>query len=227
MTQVHTRPHPRLLGRSSVLLADSQALVLEAFARLLAPDFEVVGRATDGVRLVEEALRLGPALVLTDVELPRLSGLAAAGRLRHERPGTRVVFLSAYQDPQVAAEAFRAGAMGYVVRSASPRELTRALKTVLRGGRWLSPTVAGGDPEALPDATGVRGPLGRLSPRKREVVQLLAEGHSMKQAAAALGITTRTIAFHKYQAMKALAVTSSAQLVRCAVESRLLTAGGN
>ena len=213
--------------RPRVVVADSQALVVEAFARLLEPELEVVGRATDGVRLVETALRLRPELVLTDVSLPLLGGLAAACRLRDELPGTRVVFLTAHEDAQVAAEAFRAGAMGYVLRSASPRELTRALRAVLRGEQWLSPALAGGRPDALPSATEVPGPLGRLSPRKRAVVQLLAEGNSMKQAAAALGISARTVAFHKYQAMEALSVTSSAQLVRLAVESRLLAVGGN
>jgi DNA-binding NarL/FixJ family response regulator len=206
--------------RPSLVLADSQALVVEAFARLLEDEFEVVGRATDGVRLVEEALRLAPALVLTDVSLPRLGGLVAAGRLRRELPDTRVVFLAADEDPRLASEAFRVGAAGYVLRSASPRELSRALRAVLRGERWLSPTLAGGNPDALPEAARVCGPLGRLTPRRREVVDLLVEGHSMKQAAAALGLSTRTIAYHKYQAMKALAVTSSAQLVRFAVESR-------
>jgi DNA-binding NarL/FixJ family response regulator len=213
--------------RPTVLLADSQALVLEAFCRLLEPEFEVLGRASDGMRLVEEALRLEPALVLTDVVLPRLSGLSAARRLRKELPGTRVVFLASQEDPQVVAEALRSGARGYVLRSASGRELTCALRAVLRGERWLSPAVAGGNPEALRGAALVPGPFGRLSPRRREVVELLADGHSMKQAAAALGITPRTVAFHKYRAMKALAVTSSAQLVRCAFESRLLGAGGS
>jgi DNA-binding NarL/FixJ family response regulator len=213
--------------RPTVLLADSQALVLEAFARLLEPEFEVVGRATDGMRLVEEALRLEPALVLSDVPLPRLGGLAAARLLRCELPGTRVVFLAAQEDSQVAAEAFRAGARGYVLRSASSRELSRALRTVLKGERWLSPALAGGNPDALPDEARPPGPLVQLSPRKREVILLLAEGNSMKQAAEALGVSTRTIAHHKYQAMKALAVKSSAQLVRFAVESRLLGTGGN
>jgi len=177
--------------RPRVVVADSQALVLEAFARLLEPELEVVGRATDGVRLVEAALRLRPELVLTDVSLPLLGGLAAACRLRDELPSTRVAFLAAHEDAQVAAEAFRAGAMGYVLRSASPRELTRALRAVLRGERWLSPALAGGRPDALPSVTEV------------------------------------TVAFHKYQAMEALSVTSSAQLVRLAVESRLLAVGWN
>jgi DNA-binding NarL/FixJ family response regulator len=212
--------------RPRVLLADPQALVAEALARLLGPDFEVVGRVTDGVRLVEEALRLQPALVLTDLSLPRLSGLAAAGRLHGLLPGTRVVFLTAEQDPQVAAEALRAGATGYVLRSASRRELIGALRSVLRGERWLSPALVGGPLAAPPAAADVPGPLGRLSPRKREVVRLLAEGHTMKQAAAALGISTRTVAFHKYEAMSTLSVTSTAQLVRLAVESHLVSAGG-
>ena len=215
------------MRRPRVVLADSQALVVEAFARLLEPELEVVGCFTDGVRLVEAALRLRPELVLTDVSLPLLGGLAAACRLRDELPGARVVFLTAHEDARVAAEAFRAGAMGYVLRSASPRELTRALWTVLRGERWLSPALAGGRPDALPSATQVPNPLGRLSPRKRAVIQLLAEGNSMKQTAVALGISARTVAVHKYQAMEALSVTSSAQLVRFAVENRLLAVGGN
>ena len=204
----------------SLILADSQALVAEAFASLLEPEFDVVARVTDGVRLVEEALRLAPALVLTDVSLPRLGGLAAAGQLRHQLPDTRVVFLAADEDPRLAAEAFRVGAAGYVLRSATPRELSQALRAVLGGERWLSPTLAGGNPDALPDATPRSSPLGRLTPRRREVVDLLVGGHSMKQAAAALGLSTRTIAYHKYEAMKVLAVTSSAQLVRYTVECR-------
>jgi DNA-binding NarL/FixJ family response regulator len=210
-----------------LLLAEPQALVLEAFACLLEPEFDVVGRATDGVRLVEQALRLRPELVLMDVSLPRDGGLLAAARLRRELPGTRVVVLGIGDDPRVAADAFRAGANGYVLRSASPGELNRSLRAALRGERWLSTALVNGRSGVLPERADAPGRLGRLSPRKRAVIQLLAEGHSMKQAAAALGISTRTVAFHKYQAMQALSVTSSAQLVRFAVESRLVVAGGS
>lgn len=212
--------------RPTVVLADSQAVLVEALACLLEPDFEVVAVATDGTELVAQATRLAPALVVTDVSLPRLSGLAAAGRLVRLLPGTRVVFLTACEDTDVAAEAFRLGAVGYVLRSSSGRELVRALRTALRGGRWLSDALAGGDLDALPDPASEPGPLGRLSPRKREVVRLLAEGHSMKETAAVLGISARTVAYHKYQAMETLSVRSSAQLVRFAVESRLIGAGG-
>jgi DNA-binding NarL/FixJ family response regulator len=207
------------------VLADSQAVLAEALACLLEPDFEVAAIATDGNDLVKQATRLAPALVVTDVALPRLDGLAAAARLARELPAARVVFLTACDDPLVAARAFRVGAVGYVLRSTSARELVRALTTVLRGRRWLSSALAGGDPDALVAQGPDRAALGRLSPRKCEVVRLLAQGHSMKEAAAALGISTRTVAYHKYQAMETLAVRSSAQLVRFAVESRLVGAG--
>lgn len=210
-----------------MVLADGQAVVAEALASLLASDFEVAGVATSGTGLVRLAARLAPALVVTDVELPGQSGLAAAGRLLHQLPATRVAFLTACDDVHVAAQAFRLGAAAYVLRSATGRELVRALKAVLRGERWLSPALAGGDRDALQAQAQASGPIGKLSPRKREVVQLLAEGHSMKETAAALGITPRTVAYHKYQAMEALDLRSTAQLVRYAVESRLLGAGGN
>ena len=211
--------------RPRVVLADSQAVVAEALARLLEPDFEVVGLATSGALLVKQANGLEPALVVTDVSLRGMSGLAAAGRILLQRPRTRVVLLTACQDERLAAQAFRLGAVGYVLRSTSGSGLVTALKTVLRGERWLSPELADGDPDAL--QTQEAAPMGRLSPRKQEVVQLLAEGHSMKETAAVLGITPRTVAYHKYQAMETLAVRSTAQLVRFAFESRLLGSGGN
>jgi DNA-binding NarL/FixJ family response regulator len=213
--------------RPRIVVADSQALVADALACLLATDFEIVGVVTDGTLLVKQATRMAPELVVTDVSLAGPSGLAAAGRILRSLPRTRVVVVTACEDPQVAAQAFRLGVSGYVLRSASPRELVRALKAVLRGERWLSPTLADGDPSTLQWREPAAGPIDRLSPRKREVVQLLAEGHSMKETAAALGITPRTVAYHKYQAMETLAVRSTAQLVRFAVESRLLGAGGN
>jgi DNA-binding NarL/FixJ family response regulator len=201
--------------------------VVEAFARLLEPEFRVLGRVTDGGELVEQALRLRPELVLTDLSLRRLGGLEATRLLRRDWPEARIVLLTMQDDEMLAGEAFEAGAVGYVLRSIGGRELLRALRAVLRGERWLSPALAGGDPDALPDPPPSRGAIRRLSQRRREVVRLLAEGHSMKQAAAALGLSTRTIAFHKYGAMKALDVTSSAQLVRVAVEGRLLSSVGN
>lgn len=215
--------------RRRVVVADGQTLVAEAFACLLGRDFEVAAVVTDGARLVEQAARQQPALVVTDVSLPRLGGFVAAARILRQRPATRVLFLTSCEDPRVAARAFALGASGYVVRGGTASDLVRAMKAVLRGERWLSPSLAGGDPDALVALAAAAGavqpePMDRLSPRTREVVQLIAEGRSMKETAAALGITPRTVAYHKYGAMERLAVRSTAQLVRFAVESRLLEA---
>jgi DNA-binding NarL/FixJ family response regulator len=205
-----------------IVLADSQQVVADALACLLEPEFDVAGRVIEGGRLVGEARRLRPDLVLTDVWQPGLDGLVVARRLRDEAPEVRVVFLTAQRDPAVAAQAFRVGAVGYVLRSASAADLRVALRAAMRGERWLSPLLAGGNLSALPKPAGRDAGAGRLSPRRREVVRLIAAGQSMKQAAAALGISTRTIAYHKYEAMRTLELASTAQLVRFAVETRLL-----
>ena len=213
-------PHFGIPARAQVLLADAQALFQEGLSALLEPEFVVVGRAADGEALVREALRSRPELVVTDVRLPVLSGLEAARRVLAQCPGTRVAFLTAVEDDGLAAEAFALGASGYLLKSSSAPEFLAGLRAAAQGRRALSTRLAGGRPEALP--TRAAGPRGRLSPRANEVVRLLAEGHSMKQAAAALGIATRTVAFHKYGAMQTLAIRSSAELVRFAVDSGML-----
>jgi DNA-binding NarL/FixJ family response regulator len=206
--------------RTRVLLADPHALVREGLRALLEPEFTVVGQVVDGEALVREALRLRPALVVTEVRLPGLGGLEAARRVLAQCPGTRVVFVTAVEDDGLAAEAFALGASGYLLKSSSAAEFLVGLRAAAQGRRALSARLAGARPEALPARAS--GPRGRLSPRANEVVRLLAEGHSMKQAAAALGITPRTVAFHKYGAMQALAIRSSAELVRFAVDSGML-----
>ena len=207
-------------ARAQVLLADAQALFQEGLRALLEPEFAVVGQAADGEALVKAAVRLRPGFVVTDVRLPGLCGLEAARRVLAECPGTRVVFLTAVEDDVLAAAAFALGASGYLLKSSSAAEFLAGLRAAAQGRRALSARLAGGRPEALPARAA--GPRGRLSPRAHEVVRLLAEGHSMKQAAAALGIATRTVAFHKYGAMQALAIRSSAELVRFAVDSGML-----
>ena len=208
-----------------VVLADSQAVVAEALARLLEPDFEVVGLATSGALLVKQATGLEPALVVTDVSLRGMSGLAAAGRILLQRPRTRVVLLTACEDERLAAQAFRLGAVGYVLRSTSGSGLVTALKTVLRGERWLSPELAEGDPDALSDPGGcadgtAQPPQARGGAAARGGALDEGDRRGARHHAA-------TVAYHKYQAMETLAVRSTAQLVRFAFESRLLGSGGN
>lgn len=204
-----------------ILLADDHVLLLEAFRRMLEPAFSVVGTAVDGAALVEEALRLEPDLVVADVSMPRMNGLEAARRLRDELPRARVVFLTVNEDPQLAAEAFALGAAGYVLKSSTGLELEQAIRTALAFRRYLSKRIAGGDPAALPRPAPTASPLERLTRRERDVLKLLAEGLSMKQVGAELGIAARTVAFHKYRMMETLGLGSSAELVGFAVEHRL------
>jgi DNA-binding NarL/FixJ family response regulator len=210
-----------MLTRATILLADDHVLLLAAFRRMLEPAFEVVGAAADGAALVEEALRLEPDLVVADVSMPRMNGLEAARRLRGELPRTRVVFLTVNEDPQMAAEAFALGASGYVLKSSTALELDQAIRAVLAGRRYLSKRIAGGDPALLPAPAMPSNPLERLTRRERDVLKLLAEGLSMKQVGAELGIAARTVAFHKYRMMETLELRSSAELVGFAVENRL------
>jgi len=207
---------------ASVLVADPHALVLEALRRLIETEHQVVGGVADGESLVSEARRLRPDLVLCEARLPALGGLEAARRILAERSGTRVVFLTVVDDPMIAARAFALGASGYLLKSATSARFLDGLRAVLAGRRVLDPRIAGGDPDALP-ARGAPGERSsRLGPRAREVVRLLALGHSMKEAAWELGIATRTVAYHKYGAMAALGLGSSAELVRFAVDAGLL-----
>jgi DNA-binding NarL/FixJ family response regulator len=208
-------------ARATILLADDHVLLLEAFRRMLEPAFAVVGTAEDGAALVEQALRLEPDLVVADVSMPRMNGLEAARRLRGELPRTRVVFLTVNEDPQMAAEAFALGASGYVLKSSTALELERAIRAALAGRRYLSTRIGGGDLGALPAPAGSADPLERLTRRERDVLKLLAEGLSMKQVGAELGIAARTVAFHKYRMMETLGLRSSAELVGFAVEHRL------
>jgi len=209
--------------RSRVLLADDHALLLDAFRRALEPRFNVVGTVTDGTTLLAEARRLEPDLVVVYVSMPGLDGLAAARRLRGEARAERVVFLTVHDVPEMAAEAFRLGAFGYVLKTAALSELVSALRAAMAGRRHLSRGVAGGDPSALPVAAASHAsPEESLTPREVEVLRLLATGLSMKEAAAALGITARTVAFHKYRMMQALSVRSTAELVRYAVRYGLV-----
>ncbi len=207
-------------ARATILLADDHVLLLEAFRRMLEPAFAVVGTAVDGAALLEEALRLEPDLVVADVSMPRMNGMEAARRLRGELPRTRVVFLTVNEDPQMAAEAFALGASGYVLKSSTALELDQAIRAALAGRRYLSTRISDGDPGRLP-APSSSDPIERLTRRERDVLKLLAEGLSMKQVGAELGIAPRTVAFHKYRMMETLGLRSSAELVGFAVENRL------
>ncbi len=209
------------MTRPRILIADDHALLLEAFEHLLEQEFEVVGKATDGRELVAMAREFEPDAIVADMTMPELNGLDAARQVLAELPSTRIVLLTVHEDAVLAAEALRSGISGYVVKRSAAGELQQALREALAGRTYLTPLVADGDSEALLLEKGEPSPIDRLTPREREVLQLLAEGYSMKEIGARLGITARTVAFHKYQMSEKLDVRSTAELVRFAVDHRL------
>ena len=203
------------------MIAEDDTLLLECWTRLLSPRFEVVGTAANGDEAVTVSLRTRPDLVLLDARMPRTSGFDAARRLRARLRSVPIVFLTGMEDPKLAAEAFDAGATAYILKDSTPEAFEAALWSALRGETTLSPRIAGGDPERLPPPPRAEEPPERLSPRERDVLKRLAAGLSMKEVAADLGITARTVAYHKYRIMDALSLRSSAELVGFAVRNGL------
>ena len=209
------------MKRPRVLLADDHTLLLEAFEKLLEPVCEVVGTAADGHALLSAAFELEPDIVVLDISMPRLNGLEAARRLIERLPETRVVFLTVNEDPGLAAEALRAGASGYVLKKSAVSELFDAIEHAIEGRTYVTPLLRE-DVESLRERSP-RPLVARLTPRQREVLQLLAEGHSMKEAAAVLSVKPRTVAFHKYRMMDELGLRSNAELVQFAIQQGVVS----
>lgn len=204
-----------------VLLADDHALLLDAFAKLLSDEFDVVGSFSDGRALVAAVSQLNPAVVVLDVTMPLLNGLDAARQIRQKAPAVRIVFVTMNEDPVVAADAFRAGASAYLLKRSAGAELITAIKEVLQGRSYITPLITD---DLL--STFMKGETERdapqLSARQREILQLLAEGRSMKEVAAVLNLAARTVAFHKYRMMEQLGVKSTAELVQYAVRNHIV-----
>ena len=206
--------------RPRVLLADDHALLLGAFEKLLASECDVVGMVTDGRALVNEAIALKPDVVVLDVTMPRLNGLDAGRQVKAQLPRTKLVFVTMNEDPDLAAEAFRIGASAYLLKRSAASELLVAIREVMKGRSYVTPLVTSGLVGSLLDH-GER-PRHELTPREREVLQLLAEGYSMKEAADMLNVTPRTIAFHKYKMMEQLGIRTTAELIQLAIKSHLV-----
>lgn len=215
---------PGVMARPRVLLADDHKLLLEAFQKLLEPEFEVVGTVTDGRSLLATAPTLQPDVIVVDISMPLLNGMEAARRLKQSLPTVKLVFLTMNQDVTLAAEAFNLGASAFVVKSSAASELRTAIQMALRGKTYMTPLLGEEKPEELARRRRRRHRGPDLTERQREILQLLAEGHSMKQVAAALDIAVRTVAFHKYRLMEQLQIKSSAELVQYAIKHRLVSA---
>jgi DNA-binding NarL/FixJ family response regulator len=210
------------MTRARVLIADDHAILLDAFKRLLEPEYDVVGAVTDGQALIHAAESLRPDIVIADISMPRLNGLDAAERLRGRVPEVKLVFLTVNEDPEVAAEAIRRGAAGYVLKKSASAELFEALRRVLRGKTYVTPALARVSTMDFVVEAKQAGPARGLSLRQREVLQLLAEGKSMKEAADLLGLAPRTIAFHKYAMIEQLGLKNGAELVQYAVSRHIV-----
>jgi DNA-binding NarL/FixJ family response regulator len=210
------------LRRHTVLLADDHAIVREGLARLLADHhFTVVGSVADGESLLETARRLRPDVIVTDISMPAgPSGLDVLSRLKAEHIDSKVIVLTMHDDPHLATRATRSGAAGYLLKHSAGEELVTAIHQVLQGRVYLSPAVTRDVMDQLAASPGQSGP--ELTDRQREVLRLIVEGRRMKEIAAALDLSTRTVETHKYQIMRILGVQSTAELVRYAIEHRLI-----
>jgi DNA-binding NarL/FixJ family response regulator len=211
------------MKRPRVLLADDHRLLREAFAQILEPRCEVVGAVADGRALLAAAKELRPEVVVLDIGMPLLNGLDAARQLKRLMPSVKVIFLTVSEDPDLAAEAFRVGASGFLLKNSAASELFQAIQEVLLGRSYVTPQATQGLVGAVLDGHEPGKKSGELSPRQREVLQLLAEGHAMKEIGRILKITPRTVAFHKYSMMEQLGITSSAALVQFAVKQHLVS----
>jgi DNA-binding NarL/FixJ family response regulator len=210
------------MKRPRILLADDHTLMAEALQHLLETDFDVVGTVSDGRALITAAAELKPELVVVDIGMPLLNGLDAADQLKALHPDIKVVFLTQNREPHLAVEAFRRKASGYLLKDSAASELVTAIREALKGRSYVSPLIAKGMlNHALNQEPGDTGSR-ELSAREREVLQLLAEGKSMKEVAAVLDISPRTVEFHKYRMMELLGVKTNAELVQYAIRHGLI-----
>jgi DNA-binding NarL/FixJ family response regulator len=204
-----------------ILLADDHAMLLAAIEKLLADEYTIVGQVLDGRALVAEAEKLKPDVIVLDIGMPSLNGLDAARRLKQVLKDVKLVFLTMHEDPDLAAEAFRAGASAYLLKRSAATELSTAIREAMQGRSYVTPLVTQDLVGSLlrPDQ---KKKTVELTPRQREILQLLAEGRSMKQVAAVLNVTPRTVAFHKYQMMGHLKLKSTAELIQYAVKHHIV-----
>jgi len=206
-----------------VLLADDHVILLEAFRKLLEPVCHVVGAVADGRALVDAALRLEPDIVVADINMPQLNGLDACEHLKTRLPQTKLIFLTVNEDPETAMDAIRRGASGYLLKKSASTELFEAIRKVFSGRTYLTPFISREPVAVFVAKAKSSATVGSLTLRQREVLQLLAEGRSMKETADVLKVTARTIAFHKYSMMDQLGLKTTAELIRHAADLGLVS----
>lgn len=214
--------------RKRVLIADDHELILTGVAKLLSAEFDIVGEVSDGRTLVAETRRLRPDVVILDIGMPELNGIEAARKIAGEVPSARLIFLTQQLDNNYLQMAFHVGARGYVAKQSASTELLDAIRAVLLNRYYVTPLAVEKNPNLLRQLDPQQNParlLGnRLTPRQREVLQLVAEGKSAKEIAAALNISTKTAEFHKGCIMDELGLRTTAELTRYAIANGIISA---
>jgi len=205
-----------------VILADDHKLVAEALCGLIATQFEVVAIVSDGHELLESAKSLKPDAIVVDIAMPLLNGLEAGRQLKEKMPGVKLIFLTMNEDPELALEAMDAGASGYVLKKSAASELLQAMGAALRGKTYVTPQIARGMQESFTRNPHARSRAKSVTPRQRQVMELLAQGKSMKEAADVLKVAPRTVAFHKYRLMQDLGLKTNADVVQFAIKNRIV-----
>ncbi|HKD09547.1 MAG TPA: response regulator transcription factor [Bryobacteraceae bacterium] len=211
------------MSKPKVLIADDHLIVAQGLAALLRDEFDLSGVARDGHELVELARRLNPDVIVADISMPSLNGIDALRQLRKQGVTARAILLTQHKDPHIASEAFRAGASGFLIKQSAGDELVTAIHEALQGRTYLTSLIAKDLITLLLQTPVKQGARSELTPRQREILQLLTEGKTAKEVAAALNISVRTVEGHKYEIMETLGVKSSAELVQHAIRLGLIS----
>jgi DNA-binding NarL/FixJ family response regulator len=211
------------LNRTSILFADDHRVLMDSLINILPNEFEVAGIAYDGRTMVEMARQYQPDIIVADISMPGLNGIDAARIIKKELPFTKIVFLTMHNDALLVEEAFRTGAAAFVLKISAAVELLSALRTVVRGGTYITSMIAVDVISALMTSHSEEGSAQtELTCRQRQVLQLIAEGKTMKEVATVMGISVRTAETHKYEIMRKLGVKTIAALVQQAVRMKLV-----
>ncbi len=208
------------MTKTRILLADDHQFITEGLKSLLEPQFEVIGIVEDGKTLVEKAETLNPDVIVVDISMPLLNGIEAVRQIKKKNIPAKIIFLTMHPDVTYATRALEAGALGFVIKHSAPAELIIAIEKTLLGEIYVTPTIA---EELATSPHSRKSPLRKLTPRQREVLQLLAEGKQAKEVAEILYLSPRTVEFHKYRVMEELGVKSSAELVQFAIKHGIIT----
>jgi len=202
-----------------LLIADDHKIFVEGLKRLLSADFDIAGVAEDGRKLVAAAEKLRPDVIVADISMPLLNGIDAVQQIKKKHPKITVVFLTMHPDAAYAVSAFKAGGSGYVLKNSAPDELITAIREGLQGRTYVTPLIAGKLLQSYESGSHLTSETAcSLSSRQREVLQLLAEGHSAKDIATVLNIAVKTVEYHKYRMMESLGIKTTAELIRYAVK---------